>query len=194
MLGFVRTREGLVSPDVQLHFMPFTYTASLELHPQPGMTVLVYQMRPESLGTVHVRSPYPSESPAIQFNFLANELDRRTAIDGVRFARRIVNASAMDGLRGREYNPGASVESDDEILDWIRRSSETAYHPVGTCKMGPGPMAVVDERLRVHGLEGLRVADASIMPTLVSGNTNGACIMIGERAAEMIATDVRLRG
>ncbi|MFT5393508.1 MAG: choline dehydrogenase [Gammaproteobacteria bacterium] len=186
MLAFVKTREGLASPDVQLHFMPFTYTAERKLHPTPGMTVLAYQLRPESLGSVHMNSPHPHDAPAINFNFLANELDRRTTIDSIRMTRKIVNAHALDTLRGDEYKPGPQVETDDEVLDWVRRSAETAYHPVGTCAMGPGPSAVVDERLRVHGLEGLRVADASIMPTLVSGNTNAACMMIGEKASEMV--------
>jgi choline dehydrogenase len=189
VLAFVKTREGLVAPDVQIHFMPYTYTASRQLHKRAGMTVIVYQMRPESLGSVHIRTARPQDAPAIDFNFLANELDRRTTIDGVRYTRKILSAKALNGIIGAEFKPGAKLQSDDEILDWVRRSAETAFHPVGTCKMGSDPLAVVDERLRVHGIRGLRIADASIMPTLVSGNTNGPCIMIGEKASDMILED-----
>ncbi|MCH9669958.1 MAG: choline dehydrogenase [Gammaproteobacteria bacterium] len=186
MLAFVKTREGLATPDVQLHFMPYTYNSKQQLHELPGMTAVIYQMRPESVGSIHIRSSSAQQAPAVNFNFLANELDRRTTIDSVQWTRKIVNASAMESIRGREFKPGPDVQTDDEILDWVRRTAETAYHPVGTCKMGSDPRAVVDERLRVHGLAGLRVADGSIMPTLVSGNTNGACIMIGERCSDFV--------
>ena len=147
-------------------------------------------MRPESLGSIHIRSRDPSMPPASRFNFLDNELDRRTTIDSVHWTRKIVNASAMDALRGKEYKPGPDVTTDDEILDWVRRTAETAYHPVGTCKMGSDAKAVVDERLRVHGMDGLRIADGSIMPTLVSGNTNAACMMIGERCSDFVLEGV----
>ena len=186
VLAFLKTREGLETPDVQVHFMPYTYNSKRKLHALPGMTVVLYQMRPESLGSIHIHSSNPQTPPSIRFNFLSNELDRRTTIDAIHWTRKIVNASAMDGLRGKEFKPGTDVTSDDEILDWVRRTAETAYHPVGTCKMGSDANSVVDERLRVHGLDGLRIADASIMPTLVSGNTNGACIMIGERCSDFI--------
>jgi choline dehydrogenase len=189
VLAFVRTREGLATPDVQLHFMPYTYTAKGELHASPGMTAVIYQMRPESLGSVHIASNDAAAQPEINFNFLDTHTDRQTTIDAVKYTRRLMSAPTFDGLVGNEFKPGPRIQNDDEILDWVRRSAETAYHPVGTCKMGADPLAVVDERLRVKGLVGLRVADASIMPTLVSGNTNAACIMIGERAAEMIAAD-----
>lgn len=189
MLAFMKTRPELETADIQLHFMPFTYTAARKLHARPGITVLVYQMRPESLGSVHIRSADPEAAPAIEFNFLATDNDRRTTVDGVRLTRRLMAAKALDGLRGVEYKPGAKIESDEEILDWVRRSGETAYHPVGTCRMGSDPLAVVDERLRAHGIAGLRVADASIMPTLVSGNTNAPCIMIGEKCADMVLAD-----
>ena len=186
VLAFVKTREGLETPDVQIHFMPYTYRGDLKLHPLPGMTIVVYQMRPESVGSVHLRSSDPQVAPAVNFNFLSNEFDRRTTIDSVHFTRKIVNASAMDDLRGAEFKPGPKVRSDDEILDWVRQTAATSYHPVGTCKMGSDPKSVVDERLRVHGIAGLRVADGSIMPTLVSGNTNAACIMIGEKCSDMV--------
>ncbi|MEM7404443.1 MAG: GMC family oxidoreductase N-terminal domain-containing protein [Pseudomonadota bacterium] len=189
VLAFVRTREGLEEPDVQLHFMPYTYTAERKLHTRPGMTAVIYQLRPESQGSVHIADANWRTPPAIRFNFLANELDRRTTVDAVNFTRRVVETDAMASLRGVEFKPGAKVRSDDEILDWVRSTAETAYHPVGTCRMGSDARAVVDERLRVHGLTGVRIADASIMPTLVSGNTNAPCIMIGERAAEFMLAD-----
>jgi len=189
MLAFVKTRPELASPDVQLHFMPYTFTSQRKLHERAGMTVILYQMRPESLGSVHIQSAQPEQVPAIHFNFLANELDRRTTIDSIRYTRRLMETHAMHQICGAEFKPGSKVESEDEILDWVRRSAETAYHPVGTCKMGSDDGAVVDERLRVHGMQGLRVADASIMPTLVSGNTNAPCMMIGEKAAAMVMED-----
>ena len=108
-------------------------------------------------------------------------------VDGFRMMRRIVEAKPMDELRGEEFSPGTGVKSDEQILGWIRANSQTAYHPIGTCRMGPaGPTTVVDERLKVHGLEGLRIADASIFPTMPSGNTNAPCIMVGEKAADLI--------
>ena len=130
-----------------------------------------------------------AEAPAIHLNFLSDPLDRRILVDSVRWVRRIVGASAMDDFRDFEMKPGPEVESDDEIVEWIRATAQTAFHPVGTCRMGQDPMAVVDERLRVRGMESLRIADGSIMPTLVSGNTNAACIMIGEKASEMMLAD-----
>jgi choline dehydrogenase len=127
--------------------------------------------------------------PAINFNFLSAGLDRDTAVAGLKYCRQLVEAPALESYRGAELKPGADIGTDDEILNWIRANAETAYHPVGTCKMGSDPMAVVDERLRVHGIEGLRVADGAIMPTLASGNTNGPCIMIGEKASRMVLED-----
>ena len=114
------------------------------------------------------------------------EIDRQTLLGGVRFTRRIIEAKAMDRIRGAELQPGPQVQSDDEMLSWIRETADTAYHPTCTCKMGQDELSVVDAQLRVHGLEGLRIADGSIMPTLISGNTNAACIMIGEKASDMI--------
>lgn len=189
MLAFVKTREGLASPDVQIHFLPYTFTAARRLHKSPGITALIYQLRPESTGDIHIKSADAVDAPAINFNFLSNELDRTTTIASVRLTRKIMETNALADLTGTEFKPGTAVETDDEILDWVARSAETAYHPVGTCKMGSDPRAVVDERLRVRGVAGLRVADASIMPTLVSGNTNAASMMIGERAAAMILED-----
>ena len=188
VLAFLRSRPGLEAPDVQVHFAPYSVKSPRErvLLPEPGMTCTTYVLRPESRGSIHVRSRDPAEAPTIRFNFLSDEQDRRGLVASVRWVRQVMAAKAMDGFRDREMKPGPEVESDDEIVGWIRATAETAFHPAGTCKMGRDPMAVVDERLRVHGVAGLRVADGSIMPTLVSGNTNAACIMIGEKASEMI--------
>lgn len=191
VLAFLRSREGLEAPDVQVHFAPYAIRAPNDrsLLPEPGMTCTTYILRPESRGSIHVRSRDPSEAPAIRLNFLSDPLDRRVLVDSVRWVRRIVGSKAMDDFRDAELKPGAEVGTDDEIVEWIRATAETAFHPVGTCRMGQDPMAVVDERLRVRGVGGLRVADGSIMPTLVSGNTNAACIMIGEKASEMMLAD-----
>ncbi|HEX3347887.1 MAG TPA: choline dehydrogenase [Acetobacteraceae bacterium] len=187
LLAFLRTRPELEDPDIQLHIVPYAIkSARRELHDFPGMTVACYQLRPESLGSIHIRAPDSRAQPAIRFNFLADPIDQRTVLDGFRIVRRIVGAPPMDRFRGEEFSPGADIETDDEILGWIRANSQTAYHPIGTCRMGPGPNAVVDERLRVHGLEGLRIADASIFPTMPSGNTNAPAIMVGEKAADLM--------
>ena len=188
LLAFLKTRPELETPDVQMHLVPFAVKnpKKRQLQDFPGMTISCYQLRPESMGSIHIRSANPREQPAIRFNFLSDSTDQRTMIDGFHMMRRIVAAAPMDPYRGEEHSPGAAVATDAQILDWIRRNSETAYHPMGTCRMGPGPNAVVDSQLRVHGLTGLRVADAAIMPTMPSGNTNAPCIMIGEKAADLI--------
>jgi choline dehydrogenase len=188
MLAFLRTRPELATPDVQLHLVPYSIKdpKTRRLQDFPSMTIACYQLRPESLGSIHIKSPDPKSHPAIRFNFLADPIDQRTMVDGFRMMRRIVAAQPMEAFRDSEYSPGASVQGDEEILAWIRNNSQTAYHPIGTCRMGTGPNAVVDEKLRVHGLEGLRVADASIFPTMPSGNTNAPSIMVGEKAADIL--------
>jgi choline dehydrogenase len=188
LVAFLKTRPELATPDVQMHLIPYSIKdpKRRKLQDFPSMTVACYQLRPESLGTVHIRSADPDTHPAIRFNFLGDTIDQRTMADGFRMMRRIVESPAMDHLRGEEYSPGKQVESDHQILTWIRNNSQTAYHPIGTCRMGQGPNTVVDERLRVHGIEHLRVADASIFPTMPSGNTNAPSIMVGEKAAELI--------
>jgi choline dehydrogenase len=188
LLAFLRTRPELATPDVQMHLVPYSIKdpKTRKLQDFPSMTIACYQLRPESLGSIHMRSADPKAQPAIRFNFLADPIDQRTMVDGFRMMRKIVDAAPMDAYRDSEHSPGASVQSDAEILSWIRSNSQTAYHPVGTCRMGPGPNAVVDDRLRVHGLEGLRVADASIFPTMPSGNTNAPSIMVGEKAADIL--------
>ena len=187
LLAFFKTRPGLDSPDAQFHLVPYTFSPTKrQLLDEPGMTVTVYQMRPESLGSIHIKSNDPREAPAIRFNFLSEPFDQQTLLDAVRFARRLIEAAAMDRFRGVEFKPGPEVQSDADLLEWIRATAETTYHPVGTCRMGNDERAVVNDQLQVHGIEGLRVADGSIMPTLISGNTNAACIMIGEKAADLI--------
>jgi choline dehydrogenase len=186
--GFVRTRPGLEEPDVQYHFTHASYATAQTriLDRQPGMTLTVYQCSPLSKGSIHCKSADPLDAPSIRPNFLAEELDRRTIVEGMKIGRRIVNNSLLDKYRAFEMNPGDQVQSDEEWLDFARSNGQTTYHVTGTCKMGHDPMAVVDDELRVHRMTGLRVIDASIMPTLVSGNTNAAVIMIAEKGADMI--------
>jgi choline dehydrogenase len=188
LLAFLRTRPELATPDVQMHLVPYSIKdpKTRKLQDFPSMTIACYQLRPESLGSIHIRSKDPKAQPAIRFNFLADKIDQDAMVAGFRMMRQIVNAGPMDALRGEEFSPGPSVSSDEEILTWIRNNSQTAYHPIGTCRMGPGPNAVVDDRLKVHGLEGLRVADASIFPTMPSGNTNAPSIMVGEKMADIL--------
>jgi choline dehydrogenase len=143
-------------------------------------------MRPESKGHVHITAADPRRPPTINFNFLSSPPDAELTVRAVRIARAIMTAPAMTPFQVSEVAPGVDRTTDDEILDWVKKAVETTYHPVGTCKMGSDPMAVVDAQLRVHGIAGLRVADASIMPTLTSGNTNAPSIMIGEKAADMV--------
>lgn len=194
--GFVRTRPELEVPDVQFHFAHASYATAAKriLDREPGMTLTVYQCRPESKGSIHAKSADPMASPAIRPNFLAEEADRRVLLDGMKIGRRVVGNAAMDRYRAHELNPGDDVQTDEEWLAFARANGQTTYHVVGTCKMGTDPMAVVDDRLRVHGIAGLRVADASVMPTMVSGNTNAAVIMIAEKGAEMIREDARQAG
>jgi choline dehydrogenase len=186
--GFVKTRPELVEPDVQFHFAHASYgnAQTRVLETEPGMTLTTYQCRPESKGSIHAGSADPQASPVIHANFLADELDRQTVVAGMKIGRAIINNPVLDRYRAYEMNPGETCRTDDEWLDFARRNGQTTYHVTGTCKMGSDPMAVVDDALRVHGIAGLRVVDASIMPTLVSGNTNAAVIMIAEKGADMI--------
>jgi choline dehydrogenase len=188
LVAFLKTRPDLATPDVQMHLIPYSIKdpKRRKLQDFPSMTVACYQLRPESLGSVHIRSADPDAHPAIRFNFLGDSIDQRTMADGFRMMRKIVGAPAMASYRGEEFSPGEGVASDDDVLTWIRNNSQTAYHPIGTCRMGPGPNTVVDEKLRVHGIGNLRIADASIFPTMPSGNTNAPAVMVGEKAADLI--------
>jgi choline dehydrogenase len=190
--AFVRSRDGLEAPDLLLGWVPmFTEPGPKgpKLSSQSGVTCYAHPMRPESKGHIHITSGDPLRPPAINFNFLSSPSDAELTARAVRIACSIMTAPAMAPLRVTELAPGANRRTDDEIIDWVKGAAETTYHPVGTCKMGQDPMAVVDHRLRVHGIEGLRVADASIMPVLTSGNTNAPSIMIGEKAADMVLQD-----
>jgi choline dehydrogenase len=184
--AYIRTRAGLDAPDAAISWIPFLVGANFQLAKTSGVTAIMNILRSESTGSIHVTSKAPNTPPAIRFNFLSAQLDREVTLEAMRVTRRIMTAPAMQGIATDEIAPGANIQADDELLDWVRKNAETTYHPVGTCKMGSDPMAVVDDQLRVHGMQGLRVADASIMPTLTSGNTNAPSIMIGEKASRMM--------
>jgi len=184
--AYIRTRAGLEAPDAAISWIPFLVGENFQLAKTSGITAITNILRSESTGSIHVASSRPDTPPAIRFNFLSASLDREVTLEAMRITRRIMTAPAMEGIATDEIAPGVNISADDELLDWVRNNAETTYHPVGTCKMGADPMAVVDDQLRVRGLAGLRVADASIMPTLTSGNTNAPSIMIGEKAARMM--------
>jgi choline dehydrogenase len=179
------------TPDLQL----FISTVSAESrgatpHPWSGFTLVYYPMRPTSRGTVEIKSADPLEPPAMRPNYLDTEYDRRMMVQSAKFVRRLAATAPLSSYVLGEHSPGAGVRTDEEILDAARNLGSSGYHPCGTCRMGQDERAVVDPRLRVRGVEGLRVVDASVMPTLVSGNTNAATIMIAEKGAEMILEDV----
>ena len=188
--AYVRSREGLDSPDIGISWIPFLVQDGYKLHNDSGMTVITHPLRSESSGSIHIGTDKPDAPPAIRFNFLSAEYDCQITLAAMEIVRGIMGASAMAGLKAEEIAPGQALQGDDELLDWVKATAETAYHPVGTCKMGNDDRAVVDENLRVHGIQNLRVADASIMPTLTSGNTNAPSIMIGEKAAAMVLESV----
>jgi choline dehydrogenase len=184
---FTRSRNGLQAPDIQLLFGPAYYRGHGLVRRKEhcfgfGPTLIT----PESRGSVSLRTANPLDAPAIRANYLSTDSDMRTMIEGVKLSRRIAHARAFDPYRGEEIHPGASATSDEDIAEFLRNEVETLYHPVGTCKMGNDPLAVVDARLRVHGVERLRVVDASVMPTIPTGNTNAPTVMIAEKAADMI--------
>jgi choline dehydrogenase-like flavoprotein len=191
--GFVRSTPEQPRPDLQFHFAPASYGegASRRLDTKPGMTLGVYPLRPQSKGSVHIRSRDPLAAPSIRPRFLESEQDRSTLIAGMRIARAIVEQPGLDDYRDFELVPGSDVRTDEDLLAYVRSHGDTSYHPVGTCRMGDDPLAVVDARLRVRGVHGLRVIDASVMPAMVSGNTNAASMMIGEKGAALVLEDHR---
>ena len=184
---FVRTRPGLDSPDVQYQFLAGSFIRPGEqMHDFPACQATCIPCRPESRGWLRIRSSDPTAPPAIQPNYLSTQNDKDTLIAGLRVVRGIFRTGAMQQYVGEEFLPGMDTQNDEEWLDYIRNNAGTTYHPTSTCMMGPGDRAVVDAALRVHGVEGVRVVDASIMPTVVSGNTNAATIMVAEKGADMI--------
>lgn len=187
---FARSREEKDRPDIQFHIQPFSAEKpGLVMHDFQGVTTSVCQLRPESMGHIRITSPDARVYPTIQPNYLSTEGDCQTAIDSIRFSRRLMATDALSSFVVREHLPGPDIAGDDAILEAARNISQTIYHPTSTCRMGPDAMSVVDERLRVKGAQNLRVADASIMPAIVSGNTNAPTIMIGEKASDMILED-----
>ncbi|WP_257166124.1 GMC family oxidoreductase [Bradyrhizobium sp. SRS-191] len=190
--AFFKTDPRLASPDIQIHFIPFsTDKMGEKLHAFSGFTASVCQLRPESRGSLRIKNADPAVPPEIRINYLASETDRRANIDGLRILRKILAAPALRPYVSDEAFPGSKVVSDDDILAYCRQTGSTIYHPTSTCRMGTDALAVVDQRLRVRGIDGLRVVDASIMPDLVSGNTNAPVIMIAEKASDMILQDAR---
>lgn len=189
--GFFKALPESVTPDAQIHFAPAAgeYTPKGDMKTVPGTTATVCFLRPNSRGSVHIKSSTASDNPAIIANYLQDDYDKKVMVAAVKKVRDIFNAKILDVHRVKELYPGSDIVSDEAILEYVKDQAESVYHPVGTCKMGSDDMAVVDDRLRVHGIENLRVVDVSIMPNIVSGNTNAPAVMIAEKAADMILTD-----
>ena len=195
VFGFMRTRPELATPDIQFHIQPWSADSPGEgVHPFSAFTQSVCQLRPESRGQISLRSPDPMAAPAIAPNYLAARTDQETIVAGIRIARAIARTEPLKAAISEEFRPSAELNSDDELLEWARANSTTIYHPAGTCRMGSDRDAVVDARLRVNGVAGLRVADCSIMPEIVSGNTNAPAIMIGAKLAAMVLEDRQATG
>ncbi|MCL4106642.1 UNVERIFIED_CONTAM: hypothetical protein GTU68_009776 [Idotea baltica] len=192
---FFRTSEEQSRPMAQVHFAPAASEADSKgnLKTAPGTTATVCQLRPESRGSVHINSTDPEKHPNIKANYLATESDKNTMIAALRKVRDVFDAPALDRYRGEEFKPGRGSQSDEDLLAYIRAEAESVYHPVGTCKMGKDKTSVVNDRLQVKGIKSLRVADASIMPTIISGNTNATAIVIAEKCADMVLHDAKMR-
>jgi choline dehydrogenase len=190
--AFFKTNPRLATPDIQIHFLPFsTDRMGEKLHSFSAFSASVCQLRPESRGSLRIRSADPAVPPEIRINYLATETDRTAFIEGFKILRQIMAAPALKPYAVDEILPGSKVTSDEDILAFCRRTGSTVYHPTSTCRMGNDPLAVVDQRLRLRGIESLRVVDASVMPDLMSGNTNAPTIMIAEKASDMILEDAR---
>jgi choline dehydrogenase-like flavoprotein len=193
--AFVRSRPGLAQPDLQFHFAPAYFVDNgFEEYDGHAITMGPGLVAPRSRGWLRLRSADPTDKPRIQTNTLAEPEDVAALVAGARLCRQIAAAEPFASLLGHELFPGADIASDDDLAEDLRRRVELLYHPVGTCRMGSGEEAVVDPELRVRGVEGLRVVDASIMPTIVSGNTNAPTIAIAERAVDLIAGKPPLSG
>ncbi|HEX5452709.1 MAG TPA: choline dehydrogenase [Stellaceae bacterium] len=184
---FARTREGLASPDVQYQFLAGSFDKPGEaMHPFPGCSLVAIPCRPESRGWLRIASPDPAVPPAMQPNYLATIGDQQTIVAALKISRRVFATPTMRRHVVEEFWPGDRVDSDEGLLDHAKRTGSTTFHQTSTCMMGTGPNTVVDPELRVHGIAGLRVVDASVMPTVISGNTNAATIMIAEKASDLI--------
>ncbi len=193
VFGFVRTQPNLKTPDVQYIMVPASNDPARpgHLEKQPSMAISINRCRPDSRGSIHVKSPVAGDEPIIRPNFLSAESDRSCVVAGIQIAREIVEQPAIAKYIAFETRPGDKVQGYDEGLDYARRTGWGLHHYVGACKMGHDPMAVVDDRLRVHGIAGLRVIDASIMPTVPSGNTYAPAIMVAEKGADLIREDTK---
>ena len=192
---YFKTREGLDAPDAAIAMTPFLYESvdgKLEISKRKGVTLNINVLRSESVGSIHIQSSNPVTPPAIKFNFMSSPYDKDGTVAAMRKARELFATSPLASAVGEELAPGIQCQSDNDMVEWIKNNAETTYHPVGTCKMGSDPLAVVNNELCVHGISGLRVADASIMPTLTSGNTNAPSIMIGEKCALMMLTKAKM--
>jgi choline dehydrogenase-like flavoprotein len=192
--AFVKTRPELDRPDAQIVFAPISLVqggeeAKFAFEPWHGIQIHGFQLRPESQGSIAIQSADPAEQPVIKPNYFSTGEDRRTVIDTLRYIRRLVESHALQDFVAQETLPGPEVQTDEEIFSMIQRTGSSVFHASGTCKMGQDELSVVDPRLRVRGVSGLRVADASVMPALVSGNTNAAAMVIGWRASELILED-----
>lgn len=188
--GFLKSSRDVEWEDVQVTFTPASYPEGVQsvLDKFPGVTIACWQQRPDSSGYVRVRSSNPYDDPLIQPNYLANPRDREILLEALRWGRRIMNAEPFSNRVVEELKPGAEIQSDEELLAYASQTGHSAYHPIGTCRMGPAydSTSVVSDQLRVHGIDNLRVADASIMPMMISANTNAAALMIGEKGADFI--------
>jgi choline dehydrogenase len=185
--GFVKTSPAVPAPDLQLFFAPAYYLNHGFWRPEGhGFTVVAALLRPQSRGCISLASSDPLDPPVIQPDYLREAADLQTLLEGLRWCRRLTGTAAFAPYRGPEISPGAAAQGEAALIEAIRSTADTCYHPVGTCRMGHDPLAVVDPSLRVHGVEGLRVVDASIMPTIVSGTTNAPTLMIAEKTAALI--------
>ncbi|MFZ2005057.1 MAG: choline dehydrogenase [Stellaceae bacterium] len=190
---FAKTRPELATPDVKISISPFSADRPQDgLHKFSGFTTIAYQLRPESRGEIKLKSANPADPPAMIPNYLSDPVDQQTIVDGLKLCRQILAHPSLQQYVAEEFQPGPGVATDIQLLNYARQRGGTVYHPTSTCTMGTGPMAVVDPELKVHGIEGLRVADASVMPTVISGNTNAATIMIGEKLADMVRGRMRM--
>ena len=190
--AFARTSDAYATPNVEYHVQPLSLDKFGEpLHPFSAFTASVCNLRPESRGSIHIKSPDPMAKPAINLNYLSAPADRTVAADSIRLTRKIIAQPALQKFKPEEFKPGPDYMGEEELARVAGDIGTTIFHPVGTCKMGSDSMAVVDDRLRVRGMQGLRVVDASVMPTITSGNTNSPTIMIAEKAADMIREDAR---